>query len=73
MTFGAIGIANVDIVINTLTYIPAFASLSNVLYLPGLTYGPSIYLTIAGTIAIVLSFIGCGGAFKRNKLLVFLV
>jgi uncharacterized membrane protein len=49
-----------------LSYVPGISTLSQVVYLSGIAYGPSVYLTVIGSLVIVLSFMGCGGAFKRK-------
>lgn len=71
LTVGAIGLADPATVVNVLSYIPQISQLSEIMYLPGVTVGPSIYLTVAGSLVIVLSFVGCGGTFRRNKSIIF--
>jgi len=73
LVVGAIGLGNPIIVANALSYVPQMPQLALVMYLPGVTQGPSIYLTIAGSLAIILSVIGCGGAFRRHKCGIFVV
>ena len=73
LVVGAIGLADPSTVVNALSYIPQISQLSQIMYLPGVTIGPSIYLTCAGSLAIILSFIGCGGACVRSKSIIFTV
>jgi hypothetical protein len=71
LVVGALGLGSPSTVTNALSYIPQISQLSEIMYLPGISLGPSIYLTCVGSLAIILSFIGCGGAYKRNNTLIW--
>jgi len=73
LVVGALGLGSPSTVVNALSYIPQISQLELIMYLPGISIGPSIYLTCAGSLAIILSFVGCGGAFKRSKCVIFVV
>jgi hypothetical protein len=66
LTVGAIGLSEPSTIVNMLSYVPAINTLSQVMYMSGIAYGPSVYLTVIGTLVIVLSFVGCGGAYRRS-------
>jgi len=70
LVVGALGLDSPSTVIDLLSYIPQVEQLSYIMYLPGLSEPPAIYMTVIGSLVIVLSFVGCGGAFKRNKFLI---
>ena len=73
LVVGAIGLGSPSTVVTMLEYIPAINTLSEVMYLPGISVGPSIYLTVVGSVVIVLSFVGCGGAYKRSHHMILVV
>jgi len=72
LVVGALGLSNASTIIDLLTFVPKIDQLSQVIDLVGLAVGPAIYLTVTGSLVIILSFIGCGGAMKRSKPIIYI-
>jgi hypothetical protein len=69
LIIGALAIDNPSALEGLLSYVPNIEEFSKIVYLPGVATGPAIYLIVSGSIVLLLSIVGCGGAFKRNKIL----
>jgi len=72
LVVGALGLSNASNIIDLLLFVPKINELSLIIDLVGLAVGPAIYLTVMGSVVIILSFIGCGGAFKKSKLIIYI-
>lgn len=71
LVVGALMLGSPSAVDNMLSYIPHYKTLSQVMDMSGITIGPGIYLTCSGSLVIILCIIGCGGVFKRHKVIIF--
>jgi hypothetical protein len=67
MVVGAVALGSPSAVINMLGYVPQISQLSEILNPSTIAIGPAIYLTVLGSLCIILSFVGCGGTFKKSK------
>lgn len=75
MSFGIIGLVDMDTVLQLLGYIPGVDRLSLVADLSAVCYAPSIYLTTAGSVVLALCVLGAvgfgvGSKFRKNHALV---
>lgn len=66
LVLGAVALGSPQSIVNVMSYIPKINNLSQIMNLTGIAMGPSIYLIVEGSLVIILSFVGCGGAFKRK-------
>jgi len=72
LVVGALGLSDASTIVDLLTFVPKIDELSKVLDLVGLAVGPAIYLTVMGSVVIVLCFIGCGGVFKMKTIMIYI-
>lgn len=73
LVVGALALDDPNTLVNALMYIPQIEELSLVMDISAVALGPAIYLTCFGSLVIVLSIIGVGGAFKRSKPIIMIV
>lgn len=67
LVVGGLGLNNSSTVIDIMVHVPGIEELSKVVDLSGVAYGPAIYLTVAGSLVIVLALVGGAGLFAKHK------
>jgi len=73
LVVGALGLSNASTIVDLLTFVPKIEDLVKVVDIVGLAVGPAIYLTVMGSLVIILSFIACGGVYKKSRIVISIV
>ena len=73
LVVGGLGLNNSSTVINIMTNVPQIEELSKIVDLSGIAYGPAIYLTVVGSLVIVLALVGGGGIYAKHKIVISVV
>lgn len=68
MALGITALASPSTIVDLMSFIPAIKDLSLVVNLSGMSLGTAIYMTTAGSLAFVLSIIGCCGFGAGKKM-----
>lgn len=67
LTVGGIALGSPSTIVNTFYYVPGIDQLEYIVNIQGIAVGPGIYMTCLGSLVIILSFMGCGGVYKKHK------